>query len=78
MQILTSEVFILIFIIFIGGRYARGAGKPVHRPAEGLREGLQEQYQEGRDGARVLQVKRDTPVWGVIQKNEPEIYRILN
>ena len=41
--------FILIFIIFIGGRYARGAGKPVHRPAEGLREGLQEQHQEGRD-----------------------------
>lgn len=38
------------------GRYASRARESVHRSAEGLREGLQEQHQEGRDGTRVLQI----------------------
>ena len=33
----------------------------VHRSAQGLREGLQEQHQEGRDRARVLQITGASP-----------------
>ena len=33
----------------------------VHRSTQGLREGLQEQHQEGRDRARVLQITEASP-----------------
>ena len=43
-----------------GGGYARRPREPLHRPPQGLREGIQEQHQERRKRIRVLQI--NTPI----------------
>ena len=41
------QILFSLTVMNAGGGYARRPREPLHRPPQGLREGIQEQHQEG-------------------------------